>query len=181
MEDIKYEGRLVEVLERKVESNGKQFVAEITRRPPGTRLIITKGDQILLTREHRHELNGHDFRLPGGKVFDTIKEYRSAVESGEDMMKVCEKAAAREALEEAGIRANALKFLHTSICGAAVTWDLLYFLIDDFTEEDQQLEEAEDIKIVWVSRQEAREMCLNGKISEDRSVAILLRFLEGVF
>lgn len=181
MEEIKYRGKLVEVIEKKVESGGKQFTAEITRRPPGTRLIIVKGDQVLITKEYRHELDGYDFRLPGGKVFETIQEFHAAIGLGTDPLDAAKEAAAKEALEEAGIRTDKLQFIHKSICGAAVTWDLFYFLVTDFSEEEQQLGEAEDIKVEWVSRDEAKKMCLDGLISEDRSVGVLLRYLEGGF
>jgi len=39
------------------------------------RLIICDGDKILLTKEYRSEVDTVDYRLPGGKVFDTLIEY----------------------------------------------------------------------------------------------------------
>jgi 8-oxo-dGTP pyrophosphatase MutT (NUDIX family) len=53
----------------------QELVFEIARRSPGVRLIICDKDKILLSKEFRKELKGYDYRLPGGKVFDTLKEY----------------------------------------------------------------------------------------------------------
>lgn len=179
MEESKYQGRLVEVIEKKIERNGATFTAEIVRRPPGTRLIIIKDGMVLLTKEFRHELNRYDYRLPGGKVYDTMNEYREAVNAGLNIKDIAKKAAAKEALEEAGIEPKNIKHVHTSICGAAVCWDLLYFLVSDFNQKSQNLEVGEDISIEWVSTEEARARCLDGRISEERSALVLLRHLEG--
>ncbi|MEI6117757.1 MAG: hypothetical protein WCP92_00380 [bacterium] len=51
------------------------MLREIAKRSPGVRLIICDGDKILITNEFRKEVNTDDYRLPGGKVFDTLKEY----------------------------------------------------------------------------------------------------------
>lgn len=60
---------------------------EKARRAPGTRLIIPVGeDSILLTKEYRQEVDGYDFRLPGGKVFDSLEEYNSFLQSDEDII-----------------------------------------------------------------------------------------------
>jgi len=53
----------------------KEVVFETARRAPGVRLIIVRDGQMLITREFRNELDDYDYRLPGGKVFDTLDEY----------------------------------------------------------------------------------------------------------
>jgi len=35
--------------------------------------------KILLSREYRSELDRYDYRLPGGKVFDTLAEYHDNI------------------------------------------------------------------------------------------------------
>jgi ADP-ribose pyrophosphatase len=181
MEEIKYQGKLLEVAEKKIERNGKSFTAEMVRRPPGARILIVKEGMILLTKEFRHELNDYDYRLPGGKVFDSIAEFNEALSAGKDPVELAKAAALKEALEEGGIKAVEAEFLHKSVCGAAVYWDLYYFLVKDFSEEGQQLEEMEDIKVEWAPVSEAKERCLSGRISEERSALVLLRYLEGGF
>lgn len=56
MERSKYKGKIVEVVEFDVEQAGKQMVFECARRSPGVRLIIPKGDKILLTKEEQSVL-----------------------------------------------------------------------------------------------------------------------------
>jgi hypothetical protein len=58
-------------------------------------------------------------------------------------------------------------------------WDLFYFVISKWTQSNQELEAGEDISIEWVSFDQAREYALSGQISEDRSVAVLFRWLNG--
>lgn len=181
MEEIKYSGRLSEIIEKEVESNGKTFKAEMTRRPPGVRVVILKEGKVLLTKEYRHEIHGFDFRLPGGKVFDSLSEYKTALGTGENIDVLAKEAALKEAREEAGIEGGNAVFIHKSVCGAAVWWDLFYFAITDFTEAEQQLGDAEDIKVEWMESAQAKEMCLNGQIGEERSALILLRYLDGRF
>ena len=74
-EEIVFQGKLIEVVQQTVEIGDKQLLREIARRSPGVRLIICDGDKILITKEFRREVNVEDYRLPGGKVFDTLKEY----------------------------------------------------------------------------------------------------------
>ncbi len=181
MEKIKYQGKIIEVVEEEVERRGKKIVFEIARRSPGTRIIIAKRDQILLTQEYRHEIDGYDYRLPGGKVYDLLNEYNKALKSEVNISEVAKTAAIKEAYEEAGIEARDAIFLYKSVCGATVVWDLFYFLMNDFTEVDQHLEEDEEIKIEWVDKNKVKEMCLNGQISEERSALVLLRYLNGGF
>ncbi len=181
---ILYQGRIIEVVE--FSPDGKRTF-EFARRAPGTRTIVKVGDKILLTREHRHEVGGYDYRLPGGKVFDTLAEYNdflSTDPSTEDTLRIAQDGAVKELKEEVGVNVGSqdLDFLHKSVCGATVEWDLYYFAVNVSTGQlgSQELEEGEDISTVTVSVQEARTIALDAsKMSEDRSAAVLLRYLEG--
>jgi hypothetical protein len=44
-------------------------------RPPGLRLVLKKDGRIVLTKEYRSEYNAFDYRLPGGKVFDSLEAF----------------------------------------------------------------------------------------------------------
>src|SRR5437763_708903 len=82
-EEIRYRGKLFEVISEPVEIDGKAFEFEKVRRSPGVRLIIRDGQgNILLTREFRRELSKFDYRLPGGKVFDSLIEFDEFKRSG---------------------------------------------------------------------------------------------------
>lgn len=178
METITHKGKIIEVVQNEVELNGKKKIFEFARRSPGTRLIIPKGDTVLLTKEFRSELNGYDYRLPGGKVYDTLDEYNRALSFEVDIKEAAKMAAAKEAKEEVGIDAKELSLFHISICGATVVWDLFYFVVNKFTEGEQDLEDGEDITFEFVDREKVKEMCFDGSISEERSALVLLKYLK---
>lgn len=96
------------------------------------------------------------------------------------MLEKAKNAAKKEAREEVGIIADDAELFSLSTCGASVIWDLYYFIITKYEEdpEGQHLELGENIKIKWATIEEARKLALDGSIKEDRSAAVLLRFLE---
>jgi ADP-ribose pyrophosphatase YjhB (NUDIX family) len=180
MEEITYQGNLIEILHKEVDLGKVKRVFELARRSPGARLIIPKGDSILITREYRHETNGYDYRIPGGKVYDSLAEYKAALSEGADIGEAAEAAAVKEAREEAGIEVTDLSFFHKSVCGATIVWDLFYFVVNEFRETDEQhLEHGEDITYEFINKEKVQQMCLNGSISEERSALVLLRYLNG--
>lgn len=178
MEKITHQGKIIEVVQKEVDINGKKKVFEYARRSPGTRLIIPKGDTVLLTKEFRSEINGYDYRLPGGKVYDSLDEYNSALSSNTDINESAKTAAIKEAKEEAGIEVKELSFFHKSVCGATVVWDLFYFVVNEFSESSQNLEDGEDITFEFIHRDAVKKMCLDGSISEERSALVMLRYLQ---
>lgn len=158
----------------------KEIEIEFARRSPGTRLIIqTSQGNFLMTREYRHEIDGYDYRLPGGKVFDTLKEYRDFLESKQDIVQAVKEAAIKEAREEAGIEVTGIEHVATSKNGATVVWDLFYFVVKSYTPlPGQSLETGESIEVIEITREEVEAMCFDGRMKEDRSIAILLKYLH---
>ncbi len=186
METSKYKGKIVEVVEFDVTQAGKQLVFEKARRSPGVRLIVARGNDILITKEERHEQGGYDYRLPGGKVFDTLTEYTDALASGADMVMAAKKAAIKEAREEAYVEVKDASFLYRSVCGTTVEWDLFYFVAEESesldgasVDAERTVEEAEDISVEFMDRERVKQMCLDGSIKEERSALVLLRYLSG--
>lgn len=178
METITHKGNIIEVAQKEVEVNGKKKIFEFARRSPGVRLIIPKGDTVLLTKEFRSELNGYDYRLPGGKVYDSLDEYNISLISGIDINEAAKIAAIKEAREETGLEVHDLFLFHKSICGATIIWDLFYFVVKNFMEGQQELEEGEDITFEFLEKEKVKMMCLDGSISEERSALVLLRYLQ---
>lgn len=176
-----YQGRIFRIVEEKHRFTDTVKVFERAERAPGVRIIVPSDNKILITREFRNEQDGEDFRLPGGKVFDSLAEFETAMESGADIVPMAEKAARRELAEETGLSPLSLRFVHRSPCGATVDWDLNYFVVDEFTltEDGQALEIGEEIVPTWTDRQEVEAMCLDGRIGEERSALVLLRYLKG--
>lgn len=179
-EEIVYQGKIIEIVHQQMKIGDKEKVFEFARRSPGTRLIIiSPDDKILLTREYRTELEDWDYRLPGGKVFDSLKEYNQFLKTSENILSEAIKGAKREANQEVGINPKDLKHFATSVCGATVVWDLYYFVVTEYDElNKQELEVGENIETNWFTFKEAKEVCLSGKMSEDRSAIVLLRYLH---
>ena len=55
---------------------------------------------------------------------------------------------------------------------------LYYFVVRSYATSSQKLEDGEDVSIVPVTNEEARDMALNGRMQEDRSALMLLRYLS---
>ena len=173
MEEIKYSGKIIEVVQFK---NGDR-VFEKARRSPGVRALIVSGERILLSKEYRTEIGGFDFRLPGGKVFDRLEEYKQHI--SEDLISYAKEAVKKEVREEVGLLVNDPKLLKVSKAGATVEWDLYYFLISDFevNKKGQELEDGEDISFSWYTLKEVEGICTRGRMQEDRSVGVVLSYL----
>ena len=175
-EQIMYTGKIFEVIQQPMKSGNVSCMFEVARRAPGVRLIIVKDGKMLITKEFRHEINNYDYRLPGGKVFDTFAEYKEHIHN--DMLPLAEAAARKECKEETGLIAKNIKHFMTVSSGATIIWDLYCFIIDDFEEsaDGQDLETGEDIEIHWMSFDQVKELCKNGSISEGRILGFLFRF-----
>ena len=152
----------------------------IPPRAGGKRGIIVKDNSILITKEYRTELDDYDYRLPGGKVFDTLEDYKNAIKNDSDLLECAIHAAKKECIEETGLIADQLDLFKISKAGATVEWDLYYFITYNPVENEngQMLEAGEIIKPDWYSFEEVRQLCLDGKIKEDRTLGVLLTFLE---
>ena len=114
-------------------------------------------------------------------MFDSLKDYKKALDGGKDIMKYAVEAARKECLEETGVSARRVEHIHTARSGASVSWDMYYFLVDDFDEREdgQNLEDGEVIYPEWKTFGETKQLCLKGDVKEDRTVGVLLRFLLG--
>lgn len=179
-EEIVARGKLFELVHTK-QPDGRVF--ESARRAPGVRLIIADKDsqKILLTKEFRQELSAWDYRLPGGKVFDSLEDYDTHRAIGEDIKVAARKKATEESVEEAGIEITDLELFKESTLGATVEWDLFVFeaLKWNTAEDGQQLEQGEQIEADnWFSYDEAVEKIMKGEMHEERIGLILLQWIH---
>lgn len=170
-----FKGRIIEVIQKEID--GRTF--EIARRSPGVRLLFRNGNKLLLTKEYRHELNGYDYRLPGGKVFDSLEEFTEKRGNNENLITYAEAAAKNEARQEVWLLPKSLQLLSISKAWATIERDLYYFLINDFdhNEKGQELEEGENITTEWKTLDEVKRLCLDWSIKEERSVWMLLTYI----
>jgi 8-oxo-dGTP pyrophosphatase MutT (NUDIX family) len=175
-EEIVYKGQIFEVVKQPMRAGDKKEVFEIARRSPGVRLLVIKDNKMLISHEFRTELNDYDYRLPGGKVFDTLEEYHG--NSIKNILYFSIEAAERECREETGLLVKNIKHFSTAHSGSTIVWDLFYFIIDDFEESEngQELEAGEVIHTEWKTFDQVKELCKDGHIREDRSVGVLFKF-----
>ena len=181
-EDVIAKGKLFELVHLK-QADGRVF--EVARRAPGVRLIINDAvnKRLLLTREYRQELAQWDYRLPGGKVFDTLDEYEAHRTSGDEILDAAKTQAVNEAQQEAGIDIASLELFKKSTLGATVEWDLYVFESSDWTLHvaGQELEVGEKIEADnWVPYEDAKKMILDGQMQEERIALILLQWLKNL-
>ncbi len=179
-EKIVYQGRMIEIIHEIVDFNGKEIILEHGRRAPGVRLIIkTPNGGFLISKEERYKL-GLDYRLPGGKVFDSLTEYNEFLlkNNSEELVVKAKEAAIKEAKEEVGIKPLEINLFLKSSCGGSFEWDLYYFIVEQYEEVGQNLEEGEEIEPAEVSAEELKELALSGQMQEDRSVAVILKYLH---
>jgi ADP-ribose pyrophosphatase len=179
-EDIIAKGKLFELVQLKQE-DGRIF--EVARRAPGVRLIIADkpNKKVLLTKEYRQELAEWDYRLPGGKVFDSLDDFEAHRTSGADIVAAAKAQAINEAQQEAGVEIDELELYKKSVLGATVEWDLYIFEATKWqlSVHGQELEVGEKIEADnWVSFDEAKKMILDSKMQEERIALILLQWLE---
>ena len=174
-------GKIFELVQT-TQPDGRIF--ETARRAPGVRIIIADKEQkkILLTKEFRHELNEWDYRLPGGKVFDTLSEVEVHRQSGDDILEAAKRKAREEALEEAGVAVNALDFVAKSTLGATVDWSLYVFETSDWTlhEDGQHLKEDEVTDIAGFdlyTYSDVAAMIMDGRMQEQRIALVLLQWI----
>ena len=175
--------------EWKTISSGKIFALQQQERPngelweravrsPGVRLIIRTDDgKLILSKEHRHELTREDYRLPGGKVFDTLDGYLEFLSLGGNIEEAAQKAAIKEAAEEVGIiNPSSVKLIEKSVLGATVKWDLYVFELSGFEIGQQDVKGSEEIEPVALSAEELNSLIKAGDFNEDRMVPVIMRY-----
>lgn len=178
-EKIFARGKMFELVHNE-QPDGRVF--EVARRAPGVRLIIENDEsKILLTKEYRRELEAWDYRLPGGKVFDSLEEYDEFSASSNDIIASASQKAIAEGREEAGLDITELEFYKKSILGATVEWDLYIFVVTAWGKLDggQELENGEQIEADnWFTHKQVEDMILAGKLHEERIALVLLQWIK---
>lgn len=180
---IVYKGKMFEVV---TFSPKEGVVFETAVRAPGVRLLIEHEENgelgLIMTRELRHFKSGSmwDYRLPGGKVYDSLEEFNKEKENNGDVKEHAIRAAKLEARQEAGVLDGDFSPIGVSVAGGSVEWDLHYFLIKNAKLGDQDLEEHEkgEIEVKFMTAKEIFENLKNGEIREGRSADKIWEWLE---
>ncbi|TXH77223.1 MAG: hypothetical protein E6Q88_01770 [Lysobacteraceae bacterium] len=178
-----YSGKLLDLVARtlRVSKSGNSFeyAIEVARRPPGVRLLVKRDSRYLLLKEFRAELGRWDYRLAGGKVFESQSDHLDFLRSGEDLGRRLLAAATAEAREELGIAIESAHLFRKSSAGATVDWDLYFFEVDEFTplESGPQPEATELLKAEWRTQEEVLQLIKDDLFSEDRSIGVFLQHM----
>ncbi len=151
-------------------------------RPPGTRIIAVRDNKIFLQQEARLEVDGFDWRLPGGKVFDTFADFKPylAKPIPENIIIA---AGQKELGEEAGLVAAKVRVVSKKVCGATVDWDLYYLEAATISEAaaSRTHHEGEQIdKSGWFTFDQVKKMCEKGEIGEGRTAAALIEYMANI-
>lgn len=164
--ELVWEGIHFRAYHEKVEvKKGVVKTFEYVWRRDGTRTIALDKDQnILLTREYRHELQAEDWRIPGGKLDDTDTSI--------------EEAARREFKEETGYSANTWQFLWSTTPDSTVRYQRHFFLATDLTVGKSDTEDGEKITYQWMALSDAEQLIYHRGIQEEISALSILRIIR---
>lgn len=166
-----------------LEDQGEGYIERVFEqyvRPPGVRAItVNEKNEIFLQHEFRYEKGDFDWRLPGGKVFDSFDDFFPYIGKNipEEMIL---NAAVKELREEAHLDAKPSYFIK-KICGATVQWDLYYVVMQeptpyqiDYIEKDGH----HNKETAWLSLEKVEAMCYSGEINEAQTAIALLQWVK---
>ena len=171
-----YRGRLFTV-NRAIFRNakGREYEREIVLHPGAVAIVpITSTGKIVFVRQYREAVGREMLEIPAGTC-----------EAGEDPLET----ARRELVEETGLRAGKMEKLFEFFPAPGFSSEKLtvYLASVDGERGKQALEDDEDIALVVLSKQEARQRLSSGAIKDGKTLAALLylsdivgiRFSEG--
>ena len=149
----------------KVTADFGSFQKEYFVRDVGHRagVLIIQNNKVLLVRQYRFLINDLSWEIPGGKV-----------DEGESP----KFAAARECLEETGLRPNVLMPLINFHPGLDISHNPTHvFYTEDFEETNENyLEPSEVVELQWVDLDKCLAMIFTQEIQESLSMISILAY-----
>lgn len=141
--------------------NGVAVELEILRHPGAAAVVPLHDDgTVTLIRQHRHAAGGTIWEIPAGKL------------DGDEAPEAC---AARELVEEAGLRAGQLRRLTSILTTPAFTDEVIHlFVATQLSPVPAALEHDEVIATVRLPLDEARAMVRRGEIRDAKTICGLL-------
>ena len=153
---------------------------------PGVSGIIDTGSGLIIQKEKREYLDKKwDYRLPGGKVADTLLEYLKFLEAddqeGPGTGSLIRNALLKELGQEVGVTfvryGEGVYLYHVSPSSSSVEHDLYYFWIKKFKKVKAKPEKDEVIHPLEMPYGNVWELLKDREFSEDRTRAVLYDFL----
>lgn len=161
-----FDGRIISVVRDKVRlPNGKISTREVVRHRGAACVVPVKDDgKIVFVRQYRYAIAAHTIEIPAGKL-----------DPGEDP-KTC---AVRELSEETGYTATniiPLGILHSSI---GFSDEAIYmYAATGISLGEVHPDEDEFVNTIELDTAEAVDMIMSGKITDGKTQAAVLKFLQ---
>ena len=158
-----FQGRVIELTqERVVLPNGMRVELEIVHHPGGAAAVaVDAGGRVCLLRQFRHAAAGWVWELPAGKIDPGEAPFATA---------------RRELAEEAGMSAGdwtALGRMHSS---PGVFTEVIHLYLARGLEEAAPVHEHDEvIEIHWLPLGQAMAWCIDGTISDAKTLVGLFR------
>ena len=157
-----YRGRVVRlVAESLTLPNGRPVTLEMVRHPGAAAIVpVTDALDVLLIRQFRHAAGGFIYEVPAGTLHQ-----------GEPP----EACAARELVEEAGVRAGRLDLLGSILTTPGFTDEVIHlYLARDLAPAAQALDADEVLSVETVPWARALQMCERGELRDAKSICALM-------
>lgn len=157
-----YRGRILRVREDKVLlPNGKTGTREVVEHPGGVGILALDGDEVLLVKQFRYAFSRILTEIPAGKR-----------EKGEEPFVTAQ----RELKEEIGAEAAEWTELGALIASPGCYGETLYlYLACSLTFGETHPDEDEFLEVVRVPFDEAAAMCMDGRLTDAKTVAAILK------
>lgn len=158
-----YKNQYQEIYTVHVEFEGGAKDIFVTDYGPRAAMVVEGEAGILLSRQYRYLIDRVSWEIPGGKA-----------EAGETM----DAAAARECLEETGVRCGAVKPLIKFHPGLDTLHNPTHiFYATEFEVVTQKLADLdESLEVVWIPLAQCLEMVFSGDIVDSLSIIALLSY-----
>ncbi|WP_276968430.1 NUDIX hydrolase, partial [Metallibacterium scheffleri] len=133
------------------------------KHPGGVAIIaITNNNQIVLEYQYRHSVGQVVLEIPAGKP---------------DHMEPALDAAKRELQEETGFSSNKWTYLGECLpCTGYSNERIVYYLAEDITSGDTNLDEGEQIETFTMDVQECFNLAHRGEITDSKTLAGLMLY-----
>ncbi len=160
-----FDGKVVKVIKDKVLCpNNNEAYREIIRHNGGAAILcVTPENKVLLIRQFRYAYDEVIYEIPAGKLEKNENPYDAAL---------------RELEEETGFKAESLETLGVIYPTCGYSDEKIYlYLAKNVTKGHMNLDEDEVIETLYVTLDEAKNMILENKIKDAKTICAISNYL----